>query len=130
VLEAATTLGHHGRKQYEGSLDHVTAAAHPSRASHAPMPERTPAAIRAELPAELRRQFEQEYQAALEEAKRTYELARLDRVIEGWWRTVWARRVPGHAQAMEYGMRLLRGEPVEPPPKRMDLDALFGKPEP
>lgn len=88
----------------------MSAAADPSHPAPVSVPERTPAAIRAELPAELRAQFEAEYQAALDEAKRTYELARLDEVIEGWWRTVWARRAPGHEEAMAYGLRWLRGE--------------------
>jgi hypothetical protein len=108
----------------------MSAAADPSHPWRVPQPERTPAAIRAELPADLRHKFEDEYQAALEDAKQTYRLDGLDQVIEGWWRTVWAQRAPGHQQRMEYGMRLLRGEPVEPPPAPMDLDALFGKPAP
>jgi len=107
----------------------MSSAADPSHPSQVPMPERTPAAIRSALPAELRRQFEAEYQAALDDAKQTYELARLDQVIEGWWRTVWARQATGHEQAMAYGLRWLRGEPVDPPPKPMDLDALFGPAE-
>jgi hypothetical protein len=88
----------------------MSAAADPSHPWRVPQPERTPAAIRAELPAELRGQFEAEYQAALEDAKQTYQLVRLDQVIEGWWRTVWARRHPGHEQAMAYGLRWLQGE--------------------
>ncbi len=76
-------------------------------------PERTPAAIRAELPADLRAQFDAEYWAALEDAKDTYRLDRLNDAIEGWWRTAWARRSPDHEQAMETGRRIERGEPVE-----------------
>jgi hypothetical protein len=121
-------LRHDGRNVVQQEFDPMSAAADPSHPARVPMPERTPAAIRAELPAELRRQFEAEYQAALEDARQTYQLTRLDQVIETWWRTVWARRHPGHQQRMEYGMRLLRGEAVEPPPTPMDLDALFGKP--
>lgn len=85
-------------------------------------PERTPAAIRAELNEALRAQFDTEYRAALEEAKTTYQLDRLNEVIQTWWQLAWARRSPTHEQAMETGARLLRGEPVETFP--IDLDAL------
>ena len=85
-------------------------------------PERTPAAIRAELPADLRAQFDAEYQGALDAAKTTYRLDRLNETIDGWWLTVWARRSPRHEQAMETGRLILRGEPVvtfpyEPEPR-------------
>lgn len=85
-------------------------------------PERTPAAIRAELPDDLRGQFDAEYRAALEEAKVTYRLDRLNDVVQAWWQLVWARRSPQHEQAIETGHRLLRGEEVETFP--VDLDAL------
>jgi hypothetical protein len=85
-------------------------------------PERTPAAIRAELPEELRGQFDAEYQAALEEARASYRLDRLNEVIQAWWQLVWARRSPRHEQAVQTGRRLLRGEAVETFP--VDLDAL------
>jgi hypothetical protein len=71
----------------------------PKRPYYTPMPERTPAAIRAELPAELRARFEAEYEAALEEARRTYDLGRVDEVVRSWWQTVWADRKPGMEQA-------------------------------
>ena len=60
--------------------------------------------------------FDAEYQAALDDAKRTYRLDRLNEVIEGWWLTVWARRSPRHEQAMRTGRRILRGEPVTTSP--------------
>jgi Family of unknown function (DUF6247) len=85
-------------------------------------PERTPAAIRAELPDDLRGQFDAEYRAALEEAKATYRLDRLNDVVQAWWQLVWARRSPQHEQAIETGQQLLRGEEVETFP--VDLDAL------
>jgi len=85
-------------------------------------PERSPAAIRAELPDDVRGQFDAEYQAALEEAKATYRLDRLNDVVQAWWQTVWARRSPRHEEAVETGQRLLRGEEVETFP--VDLDAL------
>ncbi len=85
----------------------------PKRPYYTPMPERTPAAIRAELPAELRARFEAEYEAALEEARRTYDLGRVDEVVRSWWQTVWADRKPGMEQARELGRRWLAGEPVE-----------------
>jgi hypothetical protein len=57
-------------------------------------PKRTPTAIRAELPADLRAKFDAQYQAALDAAKSTYRLDRLNEAIEGGWLTVWARRSP------------------------------------
>jgi hypothetical protein len=85
-------------------------------------PDRIPAAIRAELPEELRSQFDAEYQAALEEARTSYRLDQLNEVIQAWWQLVWARRSSRHEQAMETGRRLLGGEAVETFP--VDLDAL------
>jgi Family of unknown function (DUF6247) len=96
-----------------------------AQASHAGWvqpPERSPAAIRAELPDDMRAEFDAEYLAALEEAKTTYSLDRLNEVVEAWWLSMWARRSPRHEQAMETGRRILRGEPVETFP--VDLDAL------
>jgi len=54
------------------------------QASRVKPPERTPAAIRAELPDDLRAQFDAEYQAALEDAKATSRPDRLNDAIEGW----------------------------------------------
>jgi hypothetical protein len=85
-------------------------------------PERTPAAIRAELPEVLRAEFDAEYLAALDEARSTFRLDRLEETIRSWWLFVWVRRSPGHQQAMETGQRILAGEPVETFP--VDLDAL------
>jgi Family of unknown function (DUF6247) len=97
-------------------------SAQTSRAGPAKPPERTPAAIHAELPEELRDQFDAEYHAALEEARESYRLDRLNEVVQAWWQLVWARRSPRHEQAVETGRRLLGGEAVETFP--VDLDAL------
>jgi hypothetical protein len=83
-------------------------------------PQRTPAAIRAELPDALRGQFDAEYRAALEEAKTSYQLDRLNEVVQAWWQLAWARRSPTHAQAVATGERLLRGDPVETFPVELD----------
>jgi hypothetical protein len=95
-------------------------SAQASQAGHIQPPERSPAAIRAELPGDLRAAFDAEYQAALEDAKTTYRLDRVNAVIQEWWQTAWARRSPRRDEALEIGHRLLRGEPVEthpwPPP--------------
>jgi hypothetical protein len=91
-------------------------------AGRAEPPGRTPAAIRAELPEALRAQFDAEYREALEEAKASYQLDRLNEVIQAWWQLAWARRSPTHEQALATGARLLRGEQVETFP--VDLDAL------
>jgi Family of unknown function (DUF6247) len=97
-------------------------SAQTSPASPVEPPEQIPAAIRAELPDDLRSQFDAEYQAALEEAKATYRLDRLHEVVQAWWQLAWARRSPRHEEAIETGHRLLRGEEVETFP--VDLDAL------
>jgi Family of unknown function (DUF6247) len=85
-------------------------------------PERSPAAIRAELPEAMRAEFDREYLAALEEARTSYRLDQLNEVVEAWWLSTWARRIPGHEQAMATGRRILAGEPVDTTP--VDLDAL------
>lgn len=97
-------------------------SAQASQAGQMQPPEHSPAAIRAELPDDVRAEFDAEYLAALEEAKTTYSLDRLNEVVEAWWLSMWARRSPRHEQAMETGRRILRGEPVETFP--VDLDAL------
>jgi Family of unknown function (DUF6247) len=96
--------------------------AHPRPAGRVQPPEHTPAAIRAELPEALRAQFDAEYRAALEEATTSYQLDRLHEVVQAWWQLAWARRSPGHEQAVETGERLLRGEQVET--FLVDVDAL------
>jgi hypothetical protein len=98
-------------------------SAHPESAStRVAPPERSPAAIRAELPEAMRVEFDAEYFAALEEARTSYRLDRLNEVVEAWWLSTWARRIPGHEQAMETGRRILAGEPVETFP--VDVDTL------
>jgi hypothetical protein len=97
-------------------------SAQASPAGRVEPPERTPAAIRAELPNRLHAQFDAEYHSALEEAKTTYQLDRLNEVMQAWWQLAWARRSPGHKQALETGHRVLGGEQVETFP--VDLDAL------
>jgi hypothetical protein len=59
-------------------------------------PERTSAGIRAELPEDLRGQFDAEYQAALDAARASYRLDQLNEVLQVWWQLVWARRSPRH----------------------------------
>jgi Family of unknown function (DUF6247) len=97
-------------------------SAQASPAGRVEPPERTPSAIRAELPEALRAQFDAEYQAALEQAKTSYQLDRFNEVMQAWWQLAWARRSPTHQQALESGSRLLGGEQVETFP--VDLDAL------
>jgi hypothetical protein len=99
-----------------------TTSAQPHQPWRIEPPERSPAAIRAELSEEMRAEFDAEYLAALEEARTSYRLDRLNEVIEAWWLSGWARRIPGHEQAMETGRRWLAGEPVETFP--VDVDAL------
>jgi hypothetical protein len=85
-------------------------------------PARTPAVVRAELPEALRAEFDAEYRAALEEAKTSYQLDRLNEVLQAWWQLAWARRSPTHEQALATGAWLLGGDQVETFP--VDLDAL------
>ncbi len=99
-----------------------TTSAQPREPWRVAPPERSPAVIRAELPDDLRAQFEADYLAALDEARSTFRLDRLNEVIQAWWLSGWARRIPGHEQAMETGRRFLAGEPVETFP--VDPDAL------
>lgn len=99
-----------------------TTSAQPREPWRVEPPERSPAAIRAELPEAMRAQFDAEYLAALDEARTTFRLDRLNEVIQAWWMSGWARRIPGHQQAMETGRRFLAGEPVETFP--VDVDAL------
>jgi Family of unknown function (DUF6247) len=95
-------------------------SAQPTPARRVQPPQRTPAAIRAELPEPLRGQFDREYRAALEDAKTSYQLDRVNEVVQAWWQLAWARRSPSHAQAVQTGERLLRGEAVETVPAELD----------
>jgi hypothetical protein len=95
-------------------------SAQASPAGRVEPPQRSPAAIRADLPETLRGQFDAEYRAALEEAKTSYQLDRLNEVVQAWWQLAWARRSPTHAQAVATGERLLRGDPVETFPVELD----------
>ncbi len=97
-------------------------SAQASPAGRVEPPQRTPAAVRAELPEALRARFDAEYRAALEEAKTSYQLDRLNEVMQAWWQLAWARRSPTHEQAVESGARLLHGDQVETFP--VDVDAL------
>lgn len=47
--------------------------------------EKTPAAIRAALPATARPVFDREFRAALTTAADTYDMTALDRVMRTWW---------------------------------------------
>jgi hypothetical protein len=92
----------------------------PSPVGRVEPPERTPAAIRAELPAALRGRFDADYRAALEEAKTSYQLDRISEVVQAWWQLAWARRSPSHRQALEAGERVLRGDHLETFPVELD----------
>jgi uncharacterized protein DUF6247 len=80
-------------------------------------PEHTPAAVVEALRPELRERFLAEYGAALDEAKTTLDLAKVNEVVEEWWRTAWVQRDPQFWQSARWAERGERGEPV-------DLDAL------
>jgi hypothetical protein len=102
-----------------------TTSARPGEPWRVEPPERSPAAIRAELPEAMRAKFDAEYLAALEEARTNYRLDRLNEVIQAWWLSAWARRSPRRDAAIESGMRLLHGEPVETI-RLVDLDPPVG----
>jgi Family of unknown function (DUF6247) len=94
-------------------------SAQTSQAGPVQPPDWTRAAIRAELPQELRDQFDAECNAVLAEARASYRLDCLNEVIQAWWQLVWARHSPRHNEATETGRRLLGGEaavtfPVHP----------------
>jgi uncharacterized protein YbjT (DUF2867 family) len=85
-------------------------------------PGRNPAAIRDMLPACDREDFARFYAAALDEARRTWDLGPVDEVLEQWRRIAIFSRQPGHSDAIQRGLRMLAGEDV--PARLVDLDAL------
>jgi hypothetical protein len=85
-------------------------------------PGRNPAAIRDMLPAADRADFARFYADALDEARRTWSLRPVDDILEQWRRIAMFSRVPGHADAIRRGLRMLHGEDV--PVHPVDLDAL------
>lgn len=87
-------------------------------------PGRNPGAIRETLPVADRGEFERLYAAALDEAKRAFDLEPVTAMLEQWRRIAIFSQVPGHTEAMEHGLRFLAGEDV--PFVRVDLDALSG----
>jgi hypothetical protein len=74
------------------------------------------------LPVADREDFARFYAAALDEARRTWSLQPVDEVLEQWRRIAIFSRVPGHADALQRGLRMLAGEDV--PVHPVDLDAL------
>ena len=76
--------------------------------AHGPIP-RDPKAIRAALTGEYRDQFDAEYSTALEQA-RAFSLIELNRVLDQWW--MFVNLADGHARLVEYGTKILAGEPV------------------
>jgi hypothetical protein len=85
-------------------------------------PGRNPAAIRDMLPAKDRADFAGFYAAALDEARRTWSLQPVDELLEQWRRIAIFSRQPGHAEAVQRGLRMLAGE--ELPARVVDTDAL------
>jgi hypothetical protein len=82
--------------------------------------------MRAELPEELRGQFDAEYHAALEVARASYRLDRLE-VIQAWWQLVWARRSPARAGNRDR-RRLLSAKRSRPDPTRAPVEARVRNP--
>lgn len=75
---------------------------------HGPVP-RDPKAIRAALADEYVGQFDAAYASALEQA-RALSLVELNAVLDQWW--MFVNLFDGHARMVEYGTKILAGEPV------------------
>ena len=76
--------------------------------AHGPIP-RDPKAIRAALAEEFVADFDAEYASALEQAK-ALSVVELNNVLDQWW--MFANLFDGHARMVEYGTKILAGEPV------------------
>lgn len=87
-------------------------------------PGHAPARIRAVLPPAERADFEEDYAAALDEAKATFSLAPVTELLEHWRQRALLSQSPGHAESLERVRRMLAGE--ELPTVPADLDALLG----
>jgi Family of unknown function (DUF6247) len=85
-------------------------------------PGKNPAAIRDMLPPGDRADFARFYAEALEEARRSWSLQPVDETLEQWRRIAIFSQVPGHAEAIGRGLRMLNGEDV--PVFPVDLDRL------
>ena len=85
-------------------------------------PGRDPAAIRDMLPPADRADFARFYAEALEAARLSWSLQPVEDTLEQWRRIAILSGSPGHAEAMEHGRRLLRGDDV--PVLAVDLEAL------
>jgi len=78
--------------------------------AHGPVP-RDPKAIRAALTGEYRDQFDAAYANALDQARAPhYSLIELNYVLDQWW--MFVNLADGHARIVEYGTKILAGEPV------------------
>jgi hypothetical protein len=79
-----------------------------------PLPGASPREIRAALRAEFRPEFDRDYQAALDEAKRSLELAGVHELLEHWRTRAWITRDPGeHRRLVRRAAELLTG--TQPP---------------
>lgn len=70
-------------------------------------PGRSPAAIHDALPAVGRAEFARSWEAALNEARRTWSLEPVDEVLEQWRRIAVLSRSPGHAEGLEFRLTRL-----------------------
>ena len=85
-------------------------------------PGRDPAAIRDMLPPGDRADFARSYAEALDEARRSWGLQPVEETLEQWRRIAIFSQVPGHAEAISRGLRMLNGEDL--PVHHVDLDGL------
>jgi hypothetical protein len=69
--------------------------------------------VRAALLPEDVAEFDAEFQAAMAEAARTFDLAVVTACVERWWRVAWSSADPvGHRRMDERAGRLLAGREV------------------
>lgn len=87
-------------------------------------PRHDPAAIRAVLPPGERADFEEDYAAALDEAKATFSLEPVTELLEHWRQRTLLSQSPGHAESLGRVRGMLAGEDLPTVPA--DLDALLG----
>lgn len=77
-------------------------------------PAKTPAGIRANLPAEELARFEADFQARMREAAESYDLAPVQDCLDRWWpmAVIWADDPDDYRRMMEEAAKLMAGEYV------------------
>lgn len=76
----------------------------------------SPVEMRAELPEDVRAEFERDFAAALAHARETGQLALLADLLAGWQRHLILRRTGDYERVLERSARLHAGEELETVP--------------